>query len=200
MKALDLYNIRKRYFGYEDIARIRGIRPASAKVAASRYVKQGLLVRLKSNLYMLRHKWESTSLEEKFRLANLIQSPSYLSLTTALAYYERSTQVQQNFFESIAIRRTKEIQLDGTVFRYSKINDDLYFGFRKEKEFFIASPEKALLDAVYLMSCGRYALDLPALEIGRFDRNTICELVKRFPEKTRSLLKRHGYFQTTRTI
>lgn len=200
MKALDLYNIRKRYFGYEDIARIRGIRPASAKVAASRYVKQGLLVRLKSNLYMLRHKWESTSLEEKFRLANLIQSPSYISLTTALAYYERSTQVQQNFFESIAIRRTKEIQLDGTVFRYSKINDDLYFGFRKEKEFFIASPEKALLDAVYLMSCGRYALDLPALEIGRFDRNTICELANRFPEKTRSLLKRHGYFQTTRAI
>lgn len=47
MIAFDLNKIRKPYFGYEEIAKIRGISLASAKVAASRYTKQGLLLRLK---------------------------------------------------------------------------------------------------------------------------------------------------------
>ncbi|CAB1082831.1 hypothetical protein D1AOALGA4SA_10426 [Olavius algarvensis Delta 1 endosymbiont] len=117
MIAFDLNKIRKPYFGYEEIAKIRGISLASAKVAASRYTKQGLLLRLKKNLYVLREVWEAASQEEKFRLANLGQSPSYISLLTALDHYEISTQVQQDFLESISVRRTKEFQLNGTVFR-----------------------------------------------------------------------------------
>ena len=39
MKMLELNKIRKPYFGYEEIARIRGIGLASAKVTASRCVK-----------------------------------------------------------------------------------------------------------------------------------------------------------------
>jgi hypothetical protein len=40
----------------------------------------------------------------------------------------------------------------------------LYQGFKKEKGFFIATPEKMLLDAIYLMSYGRYALDMSAID------------------------------------
>ena len=108
-------------------------------------------------------------------------------------YYEITTQMQQNFFESVALKRTREIRLPETVFRYSKINDSLYFGFRKESGFFIAEPEKALLDAFYLTSLGRYALDLSALDIDRLDRNLIKNLSGKFPLKTKALLKKHGY-------
>lgn len=194
MKALDLNKIQKLYFGYEDIARIRAISPASAKVTASRYVREGLLLRFKKNLYVLRQEWDNASREEKFQLANMGQSPSYISLATALDYYEITTQMQQNFFESVAVKRTKEMRLPETVFRYSKINDTLYFGFRKEKGFFIAVPEKALLDAFYLMSLGRYAMDLSALDADRFDRDMIKNLGSKFPLKTKTLLKKHGYF------
>jgi len=196
MKVFELNKIRKPYFGHEDIAKVRDISLSSAKVTASRYVKQGLLLRLKKNLYVLRETWNAASREDKFRLANLGQSPSYISLMTALDYYEITTQVQRDFFESIAIKRTKEIFLNGSVFRYSKIDQRLYFGFKKEKGFFIALPEKALLDAFYLMSYGRYALDISALEAGKIDREIISCLSREFPLKTQNMLKKYGYLQT----
>jgi predicted transcriptional regulator of viral defense system len=197
MKVLELNKIRKPYFGYEEIARVRGIGLASAKVTASRYVRQGLLLRLKKNIYVLREAWNAASKEDKFRLANLGQSPSYISLMSALEYYEITTQMQRDFFESVAVKRTKEIQVNGSVFRYSKINETFYFGFKKEKGFFIATPEKALLDAFYLMSYGRYALDISALDVGKLDRENIERLISKFPLKTRNMLKKHGYFQAT---
>jgi len=193
MKSLQLDEIRKFYFGYEDIARVLGISAASAKVTASRYVRQGLLVRLKRNIYVLRQTWNGAGREEKFLLANLGQVPSYLSLTTALDYYELTTQVQRDFFESVALKRTKKIQVDGTVFRYSKITGSLYFGFKKENGFFMATPEKALLDAFYLMSYGRYALDISALDPGKFDKGEIKHLSVEFPLRTRSTLRKYGY-------
>jgi len=193
MKSLQLDEIRKFYFGYEDIARVLGISAASAKVTASRYVRQGLLVRLKRNIYVLRQTWNGAGREEKFLLANLGQVPSYLSLTTALDYYELTTQVQRDFFESVALKRTKKIQVDGTVFRYSKITGNLYFGFKKENGFFMATPEKALLDSFYLMSYGRYALDISALDTARFDKREIKRLSSEFPLRTQSTLRKYGY-------
>jgi len=195
MRFRELGEIRKPYFGYEEIAKVLGISEDSAKVSASRYVKQGLLVRFKKNMYILREAWNASSREEKFLLANIGQTPSYISLMTALNYYEITTQVQRNFFESVAIKRTKEVVLNGYVFRYSKVSISLYFGFKKEKEFFIATPEKALLDAFYLMSYGRYALDLNALDPEKIDQDKIESMSDKFPLKTQNLLKRYGYLK-----
>jgi predicted transcriptional regulator of viral defense system len=200
MRLLELNKIRKPYFGYEEIAKVFGISKASAKVTASRYVKQGLLVRIKRNLYVRREVWNAAGREERFSLANLGQVPSYISLMTALDYYEITSQVQRDIFESVAVKRTKEIHVDGTVFRYIKVTGPLYFGFKKEKGFFIATPEKALLDAFYLISFGRYALDLSALDATRLDRNEIRRLSKWFPPRTDHMLKKYGYLTTTRSL
>jgi predicted transcriptional regulator of viral defense system len=197
MKLLKLNNISKFYFGYEDIAKAMGISADSAKVTASRYVKLGILVRVKRNIYVLRDVWKSAGREEKFLLANLGQVPSYISLMSALDYYEITTQVQRNFFESAAIKRTKEIHVDGSIFKYVKVNSDYYFGFKKEKDFFIATPEKALVDAFYLMSYGRYALDISALSQKKLDRKEIRRISDIFPLKTRNMLKKYGYIKTT---
>ena len=193
MKLQELNNIKKIYFGYEEIARVFGISPDSAKVTASRYVRQGLLLRVKRNLYVRREVWNAATIEEKFSLANLAQVPSYISLTTAFEYYEITTQMLRNFYESVAIKRTKEINLNGSLFRYTKLTSDLYFGFIKEKGVFIAVPEKALLDAFYLMSYGRYSLDISALNAAKLDRDEIKRLSQAFPSRTRKMLKKYGY-------
>lgn len=195
MKLQELEKINKLYFGYDDIARALGISASSARVAASRYVKQGLLLRIKRNLYILRNVWNAVGREEKFLLTNLGQVPSYISVMTALDYYEITTQVQRNFFESVAVKRTKEIHLNGTVFRYARIAGALYFGFKKEKGFFIATPEKALLDAFYLMSYGRYSLDISALDVTKLDGDEIHRLSRKFPARTQRLLKKYGYLK-----
>ena len=128
-----------------------------------------------------------------FLLANLGQSPSYISLATALDYYEITTQVQRDFIESIAVKRTREIRLSSTLYRYTRISSSLYFGFEKQKDFFIATPEKAFLDAMYLASFGRYALDLAAVDTAKLDRNKLKQMSRKFPLKTQNLLKKNGY-------
>ena len=140
MKFAELKNIKKFYFGYEDIARSLDISADSAKVAASRYVKQGILLRMKKNMYVLKEEWNAAGREDKFLLANTGQVPSYISLMTALDYYEITTQVQREFFESVAVKRSKEIQLAGATFRYVKVAPGLYHEFKTEKNFYYSKP------------------------------------------------------------
>jgi predicted transcriptional regulator of viral defense system len=196
MKALRLQEIKKLYFGYEDIARILGISLSSARVSAARYNQQGVLIRIKRNLYILREKWQALSKEEKFILANLIQSPSYISLMSAMDYHQVTTQIQQDFVESVAFRRTKTVTVRGTVFNYSKINPALYFGFKKENYFFIATPEKAFLDAFYLSSLGRYYLDFPSIDFSKFNINEINKILSIYPGYIQKRVLRNDYFRT----
>ncbi len=51
MKPNELYQIQKLYFGHEELARALGITRDSARVTACRYVKKGLLIRIRRNLY-----------------------------------------------------------------------------------------------------------------------------------------------------
>ena len=196
MKLFEIQKIDKLCFGHEEIARVLGISEASSRVTASRYAKKGLLLRIRKNMYVLRERWIAADKEEKFLLANLAQTPSYISLATALDFYEITTQIQRNFFESVALKRTKRIDVNDNIFRYTRITNRLYHGFKKEKGFFIATPEKALLDAIYLMSYGRYALDLSAIDPKKIDGNELKRQSKEFPVRTRDMLKRHGYLST----
>ena len=193
MKALALRKIEKLYFGYEDIARILNISPESAKVAASRYVKAGILIRIKRNLYMLFEKWAAMSIEQKFTIANLIQVPSYISFMTALSYYEITTQLQQDYIESVALMRSRAVAIEKTFFEYTKIKPELYFGFKRIRGFFIARPEKAFVDALYLHSLGRRSIDISSLDLDKFDWPMILEISKSFPKRTQNLAQRYEH-------
>ncbi len=187
MKVLRLRNIKGKYFNLRQLARTLDLPLPSAKVLASRYVKAGVLIRVKRDLYVLAEQWPYFSLQDQFRLANLIQSPSYISLLTALAYYEISTQIQQEFIESVALKRTRQFNVNGTIFNYTKIKDELYFGFDRKQGIFIAEPEKALLDALYLMSLKRYTLDMAAIDFSKIDRDKLRSLLPKFPSTVKKM-------------
>jgi len=197
MNITKLRKISKLYFGYEELSRTLGISMASARVTASRYVKMGLLVRIKRNLYVLKETWDASGPSEKFMLANLGQTPSYISLLTALDFHNVSTQMQQNYIESIALQRTRTIDIEGTLFRYTKIAAPLYFGFTRLDGFFVASPEKALVDAVYLVSFGRYALDFSSIDPEKINPYEIAKISKPYPCRTKTMLMSYGYLKTT---
>ena len=171
------------------MARILGIRPGSAYVLCSRYVRRGLFVRLKKNTYTLAERWQNLTREDLFRVANFLQVPSYISFTTALAFFHATTQVQHDFFESAALQRTRTFEVRGREFRYCKLKKTLYFGFQRKEGIFIADREKAFLDSFYLFSLGKYPLDLGAVDLGTLDRAKIRGWVQRYPERTGTLLK-----------
>jgi len=188
MKISALNSISKLYFSYEELAGILGISEASARVSANRYAKQGLLIRIRRNLYILPERWHNLTTAERFSLVNLALSPSYISLLTALAYYEITTQVQPYVVESLALKRSKEISVDGFLFTFRQIRTAFFNGFDRTQGVFIASPEKALLDTLYFVSLGRYSLDRTALDTGKLDLRKLRKLAQSYPTKTRKLL------------
>jgi predicted transcriptional regulator of viral defense system len=186
MKYPELKRLSSRlYFTYEDVAEELKIRPASARVLCTRYVKRGLFVRLKKNLYSLRERWEQNSLQDFYRIANILQVPSYISLMSALSFYEVTTQVQIGIVESICIKRTRKEEIAGIALDFYKIRKELYFDFLKIEDFFIATKEKAFLDAVYLYSFGKYAYDLSSLDLEKLDMKRLTGLLERFPDRTK---------------
>ncbi len=178
------------FFTPENAAEVFGIKANSGRVLCSRYVKSGLLVKLKNNLYVTSQKWESISRDELFAAANLLQVPSYISLMSALTYYEVTTQVQQSFVESASVKRTAEYNVNGVAFRFYKVKKEFYFGFVRENNLFIATKEKALLDAVYLFSFGKYRFDISAIDLNKLDRKRLLNLARIYPAKTRKIVRK----------
>lgn len=186
MRYLELRALESRlYFSSQDVADILGIKKSSAVVLCARYVKKGLFIRLKKDLYVLRERWQRNSLWEFFQIANILQVPSYISLMTALSFYDVTTQVQRGFIESICIKRTAKYEIDAALFNFYKLKKEFYFDFIKQNGFFIATKEKALLDALYLYSFGKYTFDIDAIDTLKIDMKRIKKLLKNFPERTK---------------
>lgn len=191
MRFITLKNRLKRlYFSVEDLGRILGIKQESARVLCTRYTRNGLFVRLKKDLYMLDEKWRTLSKEEFFVISNILQVPSYISFTTALSYYGITTQVQRDYFESASLKRSIEFNINGVIFSYHKIQHTYYFDFVRQNNIFIATPEKAFMDSVYLYSLGRYALDFSAIDMDKLDIKKISSLSEPYPQKTKRLIKK----------
>ncbi|MBN1365713.1 MAG: type IV toxin-antitoxin system AbiEi family antitoxin domain-containing protein [Syntrophaceae bacterium] len=181
---------RKTCFTLEDVAQRFGIQTASARVLCSRYVRQGVLVRLKNGFYTTTWKWENLTRRDFFIIANILQVPSYISMMTALAYYELTTQVQINYQESICLKRSIVYNVREAVFNYVKVQDQYYGDFLKTNGIFIATKEKAFLDAAYLFSFGKYKFDIDSLDIKKLDIRKIKSILKKYPQKTKETVKR----------
>jgi len=195
MNFTHLNTIKRLYFGYEALAQALSINRASARVCANRYAKAGILIRLKRNTYMLKERWNSLSDTDFFSLANILQTPSYVSLTTALSYYGITTQTQRGWVESIALKRTREFEAGNRTFVFTKFKKDLYFGFVKKEGFFVALPEKAFLDAVYLTALRRYRLDISAVDISKLDIGYLRKYLVKYPLSVQRIMD--GFLKKT---
>jgi predicted transcriptional regulator of viral defense system len=177
------------FFSSRDVAEIFRLARPSARVLCTRYVRRGIFLRLKRDLYVLEEKWEDRSPEELFSLANLLQTPSYVSFLTALSFQGLSTQVPRGIVESASVVRSARYAAGGREFIFYRLQDPLYFGFERKDSAFMATPEKALLDSLYLQSFGKYALDTGSLDTDRFDRRRMRKLMRPYPERTRRLVQ-----------
>ena len=83
------------------------------------------------------------------------------------------------------------------MFRYVKIDPELYGGYIKEGGIFIASPEKAVMDSFYLASMGRYPLDISSLDLSRLNDKIISEFSGIYPSKAVEFFERE-YEKTRR--
>jgi len=181
---------RKTCFTLEDVAQSFGMQTASARVLCSRYVRQGVLIRLKKGFYTTAWKWENLNRQDFFKIANILQVPSYISLMSALAYYEVTTQAQNNYQENICLKRSIVYNVREAVFNYVKVQARYYGDFVKTDGIFIATKEKAFVDAAYLYSFGKYKFDVDSLDMKKLDIKKLRSIIKIYPQKTKETVKR----------
>ncbi len=90
-----------------------------------------------------------------YKIANIIYKHSYVSLETALNYYDLIPE-QPYMILSVSTRKTRTFKTQIGNFYYRKIANKYFFGYRIEKientYWKMASPEKALVDYFYLTS------------------------------------------------
>ena len=117
-----------------------------------RWVKKGLLIRLRQGFYTFPDYKNKPDFTLFF--ANRIYRPSYISLHTALAFYgiipEAVVQIT-----SVTSLKTASFQNELGEFEYKSIREELMFGYdfktiANGQSIKLARPEKALLDLLYL--------------------------------------------------
>lgn len=173
MKQNLLNKSTKLFLTLNDIANELSLNKESAKVTANRYTKSGSLIRIKRNFYLTESRFKELKESEIFQIANFIEVPSYISLTTALSYYGITTQQSQSVIESVSLKRTKTLTIKNIEFRFFKVKKSFYSGFNRTDKFFVAEPDKAFADTLYLTAIGKYSLDFEAINFKKLNVNQI---------------------------
>ena len=118
----------------------------------TRWCKQGLLVRLRRGWFAFP---EMLKVPDFARyIAGRIYKPSYISLQTALSFYGMIPEAVTDI-TSVSTLKTAEFTNKFGTYSYRTIKPGLFFGFELKKmqdgrTIPFASPEKALLDFLYL--------------------------------------------------
>jgi predicted transcriptional regulator of viral defense system len=125
----------------------------SVRRQLDRWVKSGRLLQLRRGIYSVAPPYQAEA-PHPFLVANHLRKPSYVSLQSALSHYGLIPEFVP-VITSVTTGRPEELQtpLGGFVFRHLK--KTAFWGYTqieisRGQAVFLASPEKALLDLLYL--------------------------------------------------
>ncbi len=117
----------------------------------SQWQRRGLLLKIRNGFYRIAER--PSNEHDRWAIANTIYAPSYVSLRSALAYHGF---IPEGVFhiESVTTIHTKRFSFAGTDFSYRNVRPNFYYGYtfieRNGVTIMMASPEKTLLDLLYL--------------------------------------------------
>ncbi len=104
---------------------------------------------------------------DEYAIASRILPNSYVSLVSALRFYNITEQIPNTIF-IISDKRHKNIDnLNGYFVRFKTVPKSMMYGYGNIDGAFVADPEKAVIDMVYLNEFKEYAEE--AIESGRLD-------------------------------
>lgn len=127
------------------------------RLQLARWVKDGRLIKIHKGLYTIAEPYRKIK-PELFSIANSLKSPSYVSLQSALSRYGMIPEFVPAT-SSITTARPQVIETPLGRFEYRHISKSYFRGFQmlelsENQKAYVALPEKALLDLVYLTPAG----------------------------------------------
>lgn len=186
MKTLDLIqtlqSLNRDYFTIADLEKITNLSRSSLKVSLSRLVKNKVLIRLKRGIYVLKN-----SLLNIEKIANQLYYPSYLSFESALSYYGILSQV--SYTKTFATNNvSKRLILGKTEIEFRRLKSSLFFGYMLKNGIYIAEPEKALLDQLYMVVNSRATINLKELDLSIVRFPILRKYSKKFPQNVQKVV------------
>ena len=112
-----------------------------------------------------------------YELANLLLTPSYISLESALSFYGILAQFPYTI-TSVTPLKTKKIIYNEKEFEFAHLKKEYFFGYVKKDNFLIAQPEKALLDELYFISKGLIRISLDELNLSIIKKEKLNRMMK----------------------
>lgn len=180
-----------RIFTTSQFALLFQLPKPQTKYFLDKLIDEELLTRLKKGLYSLK-----TDPPTEQEIANALYKPSYISFDYALAYYNL---IPEMVYE-VASATTKPTRLFSTeilVFGYYSIKTVAFTGYTLKQEgdrrFYIAEPEKALVDYLYILTLGQRGLlgDRTVndrLQLAKLDKGKIRMYAKLFARSQLNVL------------
>jgi predicted transcriptional regulator of viral defense system len=158
------------------------VKPKNIQRQLVRWTQSGKLYQLRRGLYALRPPYQKTK-PHPFLIANRLVEPSYVSLQSALAHYGLIPEYVP-LVTSITTGRPQEVETPLGRFKYQHIKQDLFHSFHRhsvsaQQEVYLAVPEKALLDLIYLQPGGDelpYLRELRLQNLAHLDAAAFQEL------------------------
>lgn len=168
-----------------------------AAIFLTRALKKALVHRLSRGNYVNSFLHGFPRVEE---VACFVKPPAYVTGEWALNYHgitSQSPTVCTVITLGSAVGRHRRLEYQDVTIEFSKISPALFFGFTRIDNFYMATPEKAILDTFYL----RKALPTPdELEIENIHVDLLEEMARKFPQSVGKGITRAGLsFQLQRT-
>jgi len=180
MRFEDLLGIVEKEPVFEPGLLLAGnVEPAALQRQLTRWVSAGRLYQLRRGLYALAPPFQKRR-PDPFLIANRLVRGSYVSLHSALAHYSLIPEYVP-LTTSVTTGRPGLWDTPLGRYDYRHVRKDLLTGYRRtaladDQEAFLATPEKALLDLIYLTPDADSPEYLQELRLQHLDRLDLAEL------------------------
>lgn len=184
VKKLNPLSVQEKLSGHNliiftprEFQRLFNVSSFAASKFINQYSRKNFFIKLRNGLYSL-----SAAKPGRFIIANKLYQPSYISLETALAFYNIIPETVYSI-TSVSTKATRSFIAASQEFSFSKIKKKLFTGYqlleKGGERFLIAEPEKALLDYFYLASLKKEEIN-DRINISGLNKNKIKEWQKLF--------------------
>jgi len=182
-QLLDLMRLKNTIFTTKDVSLFwNESRVDFVRKKLYRYLKSGKIKSVRKGIYAKDKNYN------KYELASKIFTPSYVGFETVLAKAGVIFQFYSQIF--VASYLTRELTIDGQIYSFKKIKNSVLTdrtGIEVRDNYFVASPERAFLDIIYLNK--DYYFD----NLSNIDWNKVLEILPIYGGNKRMAIKIKKY-------
>lgn len=179
----ELASTGKDFFTVPDLEKVTGLDRQSLYVTLHRLLRRGAIERVMRGIYIVPGSGARVE-----RIAGQLHFPCYLSFESALSRLGVLNLVPYSLTFATT-NKTRTVEMLGRRVDYRHMKKELFSGFYPSDGYYMAKPEKALLDLIYLATLGKAAIPVEELDLGALSSESLRELAEIFPPRVAKRLE-----------